>query len=133
VRGSIREGLGPVDDDQRRLLEVAAVVGREFDVGLLEVACELERDRVLEQLGAAISARLLDERLTALGQGRFAHALIRETLYEDLAPDQRSQLHRRVGRALEHLSAGSLDRPYGELAHHFFRAAPLRDALPALD
>jgi tetratricopeptide (TPR) repeat protein len=133
LRATIRQRLAPLNDDQRRLLEVAAVVGREFDVGLLEVACELERDRVLEQLGAAISARLLDERLTALGQGRFAHPLIRETLYEDLAPGQRSLLHRRVGRALEHLSAGSLDRPYGELAHHFFRAAPLGDAVTALE
>jgi tetratricopeptide (TPR) repeat protein len=133
LRATIRQRLAPLNDDQRRLLEVAAVVGRDFDVGLLEVACELERDRVLEQLGAAISARLLDERLTALGRGRFAHALIRETLYEDLAPGQRSELHRRVGRALERLSAGCLDRPYGELAHHFFRAAPLGDAVTALE
>src|SRR5262245_60814 len=133
LRATIRRRLAPLDGDERRLLELAAVVGREFDVGLLQVACELERARVLEQLGAAIGARLVDERLTALGQGRFAHELIRETLYEDLAPAHRSQLHRRIGRALEQLSAGSLDRPYGELAHHFFRAATLGDAATALE
>jgi len=133
LRATIRRRLQPLTDDERRLLDVAAVIGRGFDVGLLQVVCELPRDRVLDQLGAAISARLVDEHLTALGHGRFAHALIRETLYEDLPPAQRGQLHQRVGRALEQLSAGSLDRPYGELAHHFFRAATLGDAATALE
>jgi tetratricopeptide (TPR) repeat protein len=133
LRATIRRRLGPLADEERRLLELAAVIGREFDVGVLQVACELPRDRVLELLGAAIAARLVDERLTALGRGRFAHALIRETLYEELAPATRGQLHRRIGRALEALSAGSLDRPYAQLAHHFFRAATLGDAATALE
>ena len=41
----------------------------------------------------------------AAGRYRFAHALIRETLYEALRPSQRARLHRHVGDAIERRSA----------------------------
>ena len=37
----------------------------------------------------------------APGRLRFAHALIRDTLYEELTPVRRPQLHRRAGEAIE--------------------------------
>jgi tetratricopeptide (TPR) repeat protein len=55
---------------------------------------------------------------------RFAHALIRETLYEGLTTVRRVQLHRRAGEALEALYAQDPAPHLAELAHHFFEAAP---------
>src|SRR5262249_27847150 len=133
LRATIRRRLAPLPPDERQLLDTAAVVGRDFDVVLLQVACDLPRERALEQLGPAVAARVVEEHPGVIGRFRFAHALIRETLYEDLSPSVRGQLHQRIGRALEMVSARSLERPFAELAHHFFRAAPLGDALTALD
>ena len=52
---------------------------------------------------------------------RFRHALIRETLYAELAPQARAQAHRRIAEVLEGKPGGS----HAELAYHFLRAAPV--------
>jgi tetratricopeptide (TPR) repeat protein len=88
---------------------------------------------VLARLGPALAAHAVEELPLSLGRFRFAHALIRETLYDDLAPSSRAQLHRRVGRALETTTEGNLEPPFGEIAHHFFHAATLGDAALALE
>ena len=60
----------------------------------------------------------------ARGRLRFAHGLIRETLYDTLTTPRRVQLHRRAGEALESLYAQDPEPHVAELAHHRFRAAP---------
>jgi len=47
-------------------------------------------------------------------------ALIRETLYAELAPQARAQAHRKIAAVLEN----SPGRGHAELAYHFLRAAP---------
>src|SRR5262245_7267920 len=132
LRATIRHRLAPFAPEDRRWLDVAAVIGREFDARLLEAACEIPPDSMLEGIGRAVAARLVEELPATLGRFRFAHALIRETLYDDLAPLARAQLHLRVGRALEAVSDGP-EPPCGDLAHHFANAATLGDLPTALE
>src|SRR5436190_17433945 len=54
---------------------------------------------------------------------RFAHALIRDTLYDELTLARRLQLHRRAGEALEAMYAADVESHLAALAHHFFAAA----------
>ncbi len=133
VREVIRRHLRPLSDDDRRLLTIAAVLGREFDLAALQLACELPGDRLLERLEAARAAGLVGEIAETVGRYRFVHVLIRETLYGDLTPVRRAELHRRVGLALEALHAGSHDPPLAELARHFYYAAPVGEAEKAVD
>src|SRR5262249_34485260 len=51
----------------------------------------------------------------------FAHALIRQTLYEELTATRRVRLHRRIGEAIE--QAPGADGHVEALAHHFAEAA----------
>ena len=132
VRQVIRRHVEPLGDDDRRVLAIAAVMGRDFDVAPLQVACELPGDRLLDHLTNACAAGLLEEPAGAVARFRFAHALIRETLYGDLSPARRAELHRRIAVALETLHAGASELPFAELAHHFFHAAPLGDAATAI-
>src|SRR5262249_26065355 len=55
LRTTIRRRLAPLAVEDRQLLDVAAVVGQEFDAALLRVACALPADRVLERLGPAVA------------------------------------------------------------------------------
>jgi predicted ATPase len=59
----------------------------------------------------------------SLGYYSFAHALIRETLYEELPGRVRVRLHQQVGDALEHLCQPHLEPYLTELAAHFSAAA----------
>ena len=67
------------------------------------------------------------------GRLRFAHALIRDTLYDGLSSGRRVALHRRAGEALEDLYASNREPHLTELAHHFALAAPGGDAPKAVD
>jgi hypothetical protein len=124
VRESIRRHLDPLTEEDRDMLALAAVAGQEFEVAVLGRAAEVDATRVLERLHAAVDRGLVAEQWG--GRFRFAHALVRETLYGDLLPARRIQLHARVGVALEELHGDAA--PLGALASHFLHAAPLGTA-----
>lgn len=105
------------------LLSVAAVIGEEVPLSLWSAVSELSEEALLQVVETAVEARLLD----ALSSGeavRFAHALIRETLYEGLLPPRRRAWHRRVAEALLTLPAPDPDA----VAYHLQRAGDPRTA-----
>ena len=123
VRETVRRRLGHLSSDCRRMLSAAAVIGREFEVGVLErVAGEADRDRLLVLLDEATRHQVIGAVVGEAGTYAFAHALVRESLYEELGV-ARAALHRRVGEVIEQLFAPVLESRLAELAHHFFAAA----------
>ena len=69
-----------------------------------------------------MAARVVAEVPRAVGYYAFSHALIRETLYEELATSRRPRFHRQVGEVLEALYAPNPEPHVAELAYHFFEA-----------
>ena len=128
VREAIGRRLDALSEECNRVLALAAVLGREFDVNVLERMAELARERLLELLDEAVGARILTEPSGAAGRYSFSHTLIRETLYDELTMPLRVRRHRRAGEVLEDLHRADLDPCLPELAHHFFQAAPGGDA-----
>jgi len=61
------------------------------------------------------------------GRYSFAHALIRETLVDELSAIRRPRIHRRVAEILEDLYGAAPERHLAELAYHFCAAAPAGD------
>ena len=124
VRDSIRRHLEPIPAADRELLSVAAVAGDDVEVRLLARALDTDPATVLERLNAAVERGFVVER--GDGRFRFAHALVRETIYGDLLPATRVHLHARVGEAVEELHGQDDDTaPLGALARHFLNAGPL--------
>ena len=120
----VAERLGRLSDGCRRVLEVAAVVGRDFHLRVLEPASGLDPERLLELVEEAEAARVVAAVPGRLGRWRFAHALVREVLNEGLPAARRIRLHGRVGEALEAVYAADPGPHLAELAHHFVAAAP---------
>jgi len=80
-------------------LEVAAVIGEHVPLRLLETVANVDNAGLLDIVDAAVEARLLE----AAPDGatvRFAHALVREALYDALAPPRRRVWHLRIAEAL---------------------------------
>jgi tetratricopeptide (TPR) repeat protein len=125
VREVISRRLERLSPDALESLRVAAVIGRDFDAGLLEQVAGLDEDRYLAGLEEALKAGLIDDAHSPRGGYTFAHALIRETLYEGMSRPRRARIHRRVGLALE---ASGPQRHANALAHHFAQAAEAEDA-----
>ena len=86
-----------------------------------------------EALDEAEAARIVATVPPTAGRYRFSHALIRETLYNELRTAQRIRLHRRTAEVLEALYAAKPEPHLAELAHHFCEAAPGGDVEKAVD
>jgi DNA-binding CsgD family transcriptional regulator len=125
VKAVVAERLSRLSDRCRWALEVAAVLGRDFQLRALQSASGLDPAELLELLEEAEAARVVGAVSGGgLGRWRFAHALVREVLYEGLPAARRIRLHGRVGEALEAVYAADPGPHLAELAHHFVAAAP---------
>jgi DNA-binding CsgD family transcriptional regulator len=124
VRAVVAERLARLSDPCHRILESAAVLGRDFELRALQPVSGLAGDRLLELLEEAEAARVVAAVPGGLGRWRFAHALVREVLYEGLPAARRIRLHGRAGEALESVYAADPGPHLAELAHHFVAAAP---------
>jgi DNA-binding CsgD family transcriptional regulator/tetratricopeptide (TPR) repeat protein len=128
VREVIGRRLDRLPAACRQVLTLGAVLGRDFSVEVLQQVAGRSPQEILEALRDAVEARLVAAVPVEPGRFRFAHALVRDTLYEELSPADRVRCHRDVGEALE-LVYGADPAPHvAELAHHFFEAAPVVEA-----
>ena len=132
VREVIGARVGRLGPDAERVLSLAAVIGRDFDLDLLARATETSEDDLLDILDAATAAALVRELADTPGRYNFAHALIQHTLYEDLGPTRRARAHRRVAEALEDLCGDRPGARVGELARHWFNATQPIDLAKAI-
>jgi tetratricopeptide (TPR) repeat protein len=130
VRELIGRRLAPLSAHCRETLAIASVIGRDFELRVLQDVAGGSGERLLEALDEARAARVIG--MPATGRYRFAHVLISDTLADGLPASRRVQLHRRVGEALERAFAGRLEPHLAELAHHFLEAAAAGDVEPGL-
>jgi tetratricopeptide (TPR) repeat protein len=135
VRDLIEARLKDLSDDDRALLDVAAVQGYEFDAGLIAQVRELKKVQVLERL-AALERRHGVIRSES-GNCRFDHYQLQEILYNDLMADLRAEYHALIADAfieredLEPEDAEG-DEAYFVARHHLRGSRPKR-ARPYLE
>ncbi len=111
-------------------LAIASVIGREFSLDVLGRLIDpsassgqaLSEDALLEILEEALSAEVIEEIPDAMGRYRFAHALIHDTLAEELLLTRRVRLHARIAETLEEVYGDTAAANAADLAHHFGQA-----------
>ncbi len=126
VRALIRARFGELNEDARELLEVAAVIGRSFDLGLLCGAAGLGEIEAFTKIKPLMGSGLIVETSREM-KYHFSHDKLRQALYEDIESPQRRMMHLQVAKALEE---GGCEP--AELAHHYMRAEDWRPALENL-
>ncbi len=131
VKEVVGRRLDHLSERCNQTLTVAAVIGREFDLRqLLSIADDpsagpegrLSEDRLLELVEEAQAARVIEELPRSVGRYQFSHALIQQTLAEELSTTRRVRLHARIAEALESLYGPEADAHAAELAHHYAEA-----------
>jgi len=126
VREVIGRRLDRLSERCNETLAIASVIGREFGLDQLErLIGDLSEDRLLEVLEEGLSARVIEELPRVASRYQFTHALIQETLAEELSLTRRVRLHARIAEALEELYGEEADQHGAELAHHFGEAQTL--------
>jgi tetratricopeptide (TPR) repeat protein len=78
--------------------------------------------QLLDVVDEGLSARVIEELHEQVGLYQFTHALIEETLADELTLTRRVRVHARVAEAMEELYGDSRDEHAEELAKHFEQA-----------
>ena len=126
VREVIGGRLNRLSEQCNQVLLTASTVGREFDFGLLNALdAAPEEGGLLDAMEQAVEASLIEEVKGAGERYRFTHALIQETLAEELTASRKVRLHAQIAQVLEGLYSADVDPYVTELAHHFAEAEPM--------
>ena len=133
VRIAIQSRVGRLPEAVTEVLRMAAVLGREFEYGVLQALADQDEDELITALEQAGHAQLIQEvrhnpqrPATASPAFLFTHALIHVTLYESLSGLRRQRLHRQAAAALERLHPEN----QAALAHHYAQAGLPEAARP---
>jgi DNA-binding SARP family transcriptional activator len=116
VRDVLQRRIARLPSTAQTILRQAAVIGTEIDVDILGDVAQTEEQVLLDAIEAGLLTGLVTE--PAANRIRFAHALIRDTLYNGLSRLRRSRLHARAATAIERRSPAQV----AALAHHFTQA-----------
>ncbi len=123
---SIREVIGGrvvrLGTVAERVLETASVIGRDFDLDVLELTTRVPTDQLVDLLDEAATSSLVLEVDNAPGRYSFTHALIQHTLYAGIGSTRRAHMHESVALALEEACGGHPGTRVGELARHWINA-----------
>ena len=126
VRETIGRRLMRLSARCNDLLGVAAVYGRQFTAREIAAAANEDVQVVLTGLEPALQAGIVQCNAEVAGSYQFTHALIRETIYEELPTSDRLRMHGRAGDALVSVHSAHLEPALTRIAHHYHAAALAR-------
>jgi DNA-binding CsgD family transcriptional regulator/tetratricopeptide (TPR) repeat protein len=125
VREVVSQRLARLDDATTSVLELAAVVGPEFDLAVLARGVGIDEAALLGAVDRAHRSGMVVAVPERPLDYRFAHELVRRALYDRLTAPRRAELHLSAGEALEAISLRPSARRLADLARHFTAAAAL--------
>ncbi|HEX5657849.1 MAG TPA: AAA family ATPase [Polyangiales bacterium] len=132
VRQLLRRRVMRLGAEAKRVLEVASVVGPVWDASLVERVTMLDAEVCASALDAALAHGVITPIEGRIDGYRFAHDLLRDTLYSDLTQRERRRLHGSVASSLEErVSWLGLEGVHG-VAHHLYQSLPGGDVQRAL-
>ena len=129
----VRERLRSLSPEATALLSAAAVVGRDFDLGLLTYVSQMDPQAILDLLERARETSTIRAQGDHPGHFIFGHDLIRNVLLTTLSARQTAQFHLRAAEAVERRYPVGDELPRPELVHHLLAALPLGDPERAVD
>jgi tetratricopeptide (TPR) repeat protein len=130
ISDAIAGRLERLDPDARTLVTVAAAIGPQFELELVERVTGLQGMGAVDAVDQASAAGLIEELHPSVGA--FAHAVVRSAVYESIDEQKRPQLHLRIAEALERQPGRRDGERVAELAHHFLAASDERGATYAV-
>lgn len=127
ISRTVEQQVERLSDATRRVLQYAAVVGRQFELDVLIELTALDEPQLTQVVKELIQRRFFEE----VSRDRFAfrHALLRHAIYENLLIRERQTLHQALLDIFEKLPSNQADLHLAELAYHAYQAQAWEAAL----
>jgi class 3 adenylate cyclase/tetratricopeptide (TPR) repeat protein len=120
VQGILAARIDRLPPDEKELLQMLAVIGTEFPLGLVRHIVPLPPERLEGLLNDLQMGDFIFEQPTSGDiEYTFKHALTHDVAYNSLLTERRRLLHERTAQAIEALYHERLDDHYPDLAHHY--------------
>jgi len=124
IKELISDKLSNLDRNASHLLEIAAVIGKEFDIKLLQTVMHSLHINIKSELPTLINS-LISRGILTRKQATtydFSHLITKEVIYYSIAEKRRKKLHKLIGETLEKFHRKSKVTVIEELAYHFINA-----------
>ena len=126
VQAVIGSRIDRLAQSERELLQIAAIIGKEFQLNILQPVARLRPAEVEASLARLCAAGLLQQPNGPDGSGySFRHPLIQEVAYSTQLRAHRGRLHSAVGRAIEQFYPERLNELAALLSYHFEEAGEI--------
>jgi len=123
VQAVLAARIDRLPEREKRLLQVASVIGKDFPEPLLAEVADLPAEQLKASLAALRRAEFIHEQaIYPIVEYAFKHPLTQEVALGSQLKDRRRAVHAGVARAIEQHDAGRLDERAAVLAHHWEEA-----------
>ena len=128
VQGIIAARMDRLEENLKRTMQVASVIGRDFAFRILQTITGMREDLKSYLLNLQGLEFIYEKKLFPELEYIFKHALTQEVAYNSLLLKRRKQIHENIGRAIEELYTERLEEFYEMLAYHYSRSDNLEYA-----
>jgi len=128
IRLIIGRRLQRLDENEKRALAAAAVIGRSFSFHLLTAISQIDVDELFnviekaQQMGIIVPSSEGPERPFT-----FRHELVRQTVLAAISAPRQQRMHASVAESIERLYPQAIRERAGEIANHLIRAGSFAD------
>jgi class 3 adenylate cyclase/tetratricopeptide (TPR) repeat protein len=128
VQGIIAARMDRLEENLKRIMQAASVIGREFAFRILQTISGMREDLKAHLLNLQGLEFIYEKTLFPELEYIFKHALTQEVAYNSLLLTRRKEIHERIGKAIEELYPERLEEFYEMLAYHYAKGEILEKA-----
>ena len=123
--------LQGLNEEHRKVLETAAVVGEDFSLVILGKLVQMEEMQLIDILEGLMNQQFVQEVPDEAGEirYRFVHKQMRGVVYDGLSAAKKRLIHKRIGQVLEEQPPKEREKNLFALAHHLTMANELEKAI----
>jgi class 3 adenylate cyclase/tetratricopeptide (TPR) repeat protein len=129
IQGIIAARMDRLEDNLKRTMQVASVIGRDFAYRILQTITGMQEELKSHLLNLQGLEFIYEKSLFPELEYIFKHALTQEVAYNSLLVKRRKEIHERIGKAIEELYPEKLEDFYESLAFHFKQGESIDKAL----
>jgi len=132
IQGIIAARIDRVEDNLKRIMQVASVIGTEFAYRILQTIMGMREELKSHLLNLQGLEFIYEKQLFPELEYIFKHALTQEVAYNSLLLKRRKEIHEQIGRTIEEIYAERLEEYYELLAYHYVRSEKKEKAVDYL-
>jgi class 3 adenylate cyclase/tetratricopeptide (TPR) repeat protein len=133
VRGILASRIDRLGASEKDLLQMLAIIGKEFPMGLVRRVTGKSDEALLPLLqNLQLGEFIYEQPAFPDSEYTFKHALTQEVAAESMLIERRRNIHERAAAAIEEIYAGKVDDHLVELAHHYSQSSNIPKAIDFL-